>query len=53
MVGCPFIRVTDGSNSAVEPPKNPPLATVRTLLEAVQWILTSTAAEREKTSVLG
>jgi histidinol-phosphate phosphatase family protein len=39
LVGCPFIRIVEGEDSLAQTHKNPPVATVHSLLEAVHFIL--------------
>jgi histidinol-phosphate phosphatase family protein len=50
LVGCPFIRIVEGEAPPAHAFKNPPLATVRSLLEAVQLVLASAAANNLKTA---
>lgn len=49
LVGCPFIHIAEEGAPPSHTFKNPPLAAVRSLLEAVQFILASTNAKNLKT----
>jgi len=50
LVGCPFIHIAEAEALPSHTFKNPPLATVRSLLEAVQFLLASTPAVNLRTS---
>jgi len=48
LVGCPFIRILEKDDLSAKARSNPPVATVRSLLEAVHFILAANTAKNRE-----